>query len=198
MGPLIECVGDELRPVVHGDGLRVAIRGSQLVENPRHVKSADAALDDDAWCTTGEGVDEGEDTEAVAIGGAVEDEIHGPALAGSRDRRQDLSGRRGEPPPPLHPDGEPLLAVDSVDCLWLTRTPSRRSSRPIVRYPARGRVVAMVRILATSSTATSFVDSYRWEARATPRARHALRSLSPNAVCTWRTACRRIAGLTIF
>ena len=51
------------------------------------MKAADAALDDDAWRATGEGVDEGEDAEAVAIGRAIE--TKSMSAPGFRDRWQD-------------------------------------------------------------------------------------------------------------
>lgn len=143
--PLVEGIRDELGAVVDGDGLGVAALGCNLLEEADDASPADAAFDDDARRTAGEGVDECQDAKAVTVARGLRDEVHRPAFTGPRDGFGSLARRRCEPAAPLDADREPLGAVHAVDALVIhADSPSTKdaSERPVSRSWTFGRELA--------------------------------------------------------
>ncbi len=84
----VEGAAGELGTFVGSNGGGQAARTGELIENGDDGRTADGGIDMKRQALTGEVIDEGQATEATAAGELVMDEIHAPALVGSRGSRQ--------------------------------------------------------------------------------------------------------------
>ena len=114
LGPEVDGFAGELGAVVGGDGLWQAAYEGELLKERDDGSAADGSVGMECEALACEVIDEGEATEASAVGELVMDEVHAPAFIGSRRLWQRDACDGGQLASEFAAQGEAFLAVKAL------------------------------------------------------------------------------------
>jgi len=121
--PEVDGFAGELGAVVGGDGLGQAAGEGECLKQTDDGSAADGSICMECEALAGEVIDQGEATEAPAIGELVVDEVHAPAFIGSRWLWQRDACDGGQLAAEFAPQGKSFLAVKTLGALVACRMP---------------------------------------------------------------------------
>jgi len=123
VGPLVQCLAGEFRPLVSPDRLGIAPETRRLIEHPGHVMSRYSEIDGEINGLLAEVIDDSQYLDSAAISQCVTDKIHRPDLVRHRRQFQHLP-LNGHPMSPLAaPNRQAGIAVEAIDTLVIGQDP---------------------------------------------------------------------------
>jgi len=136
--PEMKGFSGELGPIVHGDGGRQAAREGKFLKDLDDSGPADGGIDMDSQALAGKVIDDVQAAEATAGRELVMNEVHAPALVGTRGGSQRHSGHGRKLLAMFATQGEPFLAVDTLRSLVVDNKPLRFEDVVEDRSPPTG------------------------------------------------------------